>query len=164
MSSRHDSHRRTTLFGEGSLTRLDDELVALGVERAMLIASVGASKSNAAMAVREQLGKRLHGEFSSVRAHTPIADVVAALQIARESDVDCLVVLGYIERGETQHGEVMGHVVHQTLVDLELKYRKPVGIGIIGPGASLAQAENRKAGYARAAVRAAVSSWHALHD
>ena len=81
-----------------------------------------------------------------------------------QSDVDCLVVLGYIERGETQHGEVMGYVVHQALVNLELKYRKPVGIGIIGPGASLAQAENRKAEYARAAVRAAVSSWHALND
>jgi 6,7-dimethyl-8-ribityllumazine synthase len=69
-----------------------------------------------------------------------------------------LVVLGYIETGETLHGEVMGHVVHQALVDLSLKHRKPVGIGIIGPGASLAQAEARKVDYARAALRACLAA------
>lgn len=79
-------------------------------------------------------------------------------------DVDVLVVLGYIERGETLHGEVMGHVVHRVLVDLQLKYRKPVGVGIIGPGATLEQAEQRKVAYARSAARAAVRSWQALRE
>jgi len=69
-----------------------------------------------------------------------------------------LVVLGYIETGETLHGEVMGHVVHRALIDLSLKHRKPVGIGIIGPGASRAQAEVRKVDYARAALRACLSA------
>jgi 6,7-dimethyl-8-ribityllumazine synthase len=58
----------------------------------------------------------------------------------------------------------MGHVVQQTLVDLQLKHRKPVGIGIIGPGATLEQAEKRKVDYARAAVRAAVRSWSVLRE
>jgi 6,7-dimethyl-8-ribityllumazine synthase len=73
---------------------------------------------------------------------------------------DCagLVVLGYIETGETLHGEVMGHVVHRALVDLSLEHGKPVGIGIIGPGASLPQAEARKIDYARAALRACLAS------
>jgi 6,7-dimethyl-8-ribityllumazine synthase len=76
------------------------------------------------------------------------------------SDAGCagLVVLGYIETGETLHGEVMGHVVHAALVDLSLKHRKPVGIGIIGPGASLAQAEARKIDYGRAALRACLAA------
>jgi 6,7-dimethyl-8-ribityllumazine synthase len=81
--------------------------------------------------------------------------LVADLQMAQDG-VDALVVLGYIERGETLHGEVMGHVVHAALVQLQLKYRKPVGVGIIGPGATAEQAELRKAGYARAAARAAL--------
>ena len=79
-------------------------------------------------------------------------------------DVDVLIVLGYIERGETLHGQVMGHVVQAALVDLQLKHRKPVGIGIIGPGATMEQAEARKVDYARAAVRAAVRSWAALGE
>ena len=79
--------------------------------------------------------------------------LLAQRQLRRES-VDGLVVLGYIERGETLHGAVMGQVVHGTLVDLELKHGKPIGLGIIGPGATLEQAMARKADYARAAVRA----------
>jgi 6,7-dimethyl-8-ribityllumazine synthase len=76
--------------------------------------------------------------------------------------LDAVIVLGYIERGETLHGEVMGNVVHEALVDLEILHTKPIGIGIIGPGATPQQAETRKDGYARAAVRAALASATAL--
>src|SRR5262245_61270051 len=72
--------------------------------------------------------------------------------------IDALIVLGYIEQGETLHGEVMGHVVHAALVDLQLKYNKPIGLGIIGPGATLDQAEVRKVRSARSAVRAALEN------
>jgi len=89
--------------------------------------------------------------------------LIAESLVARP-DIDVLVVLGFIERGQTQHGEVMGHVVHQSLIELQLKHRKPVGIGIIGPGATIEQAEQRKVEYARAAVRAAIRSWHLLQD
>lgn len=81
--------------------------------------------------------------------------------IARD-DVDALVVLGYIERGETLHGEVMGNVVHTALMDLSLAHDKPIGLGIIGPGATSEQAELRKDAYARAAVRAALAALAAL--
>jgi 6,7-dimethyl-8-ribityllumazine synthase len=74
------------------------------------------------------------------------------------ADCDLLAVLGYIERGETLHGEVMAHVVCRALIDLSLKHRKPVGIGIIGPGATLDQAMSRRDGHARNAVRAAHAS------
>ncbi len=87
--------------------------------------------------------------------------LVASALIARK-DVDGVIVLGYIERGETQHGEVMGHVVQGALVQLAIAHRKPVGIGIIGPGATQEQAEVRKDGYARAAVRAALSAKAAI--
>ncbi len=79
-----------------------------------------------------------------------------------QDGVDALVVLGYIERGETLHGEVMGHVVHGALVQLQLQYKKPVGLGIIGPGATAEQAQVRKVGSARAAVRAMLRSCELL--
>jgi 6,7-dimethyl-8-ribityllumazine synthase len=81
--------------------------------------------------------------------------LIAKVQLAHEG-IDALVALGFIERGETLHGEVMGQVVHAAMVRLELKYRKPIGLGIIGPGATEEQAESRKSDYARAAVRAAL--------
>lgn len=70
-------------------------------------------------------------------------------------DINCVVVLGYIEKGETLHGEEMGHTISLLLKKLELEYEKPVGMGIIGPGATLEQAKKRIA-YAGAAVRAAL--------
>ncbi len=70
--------------------------------------------------------------------------------------IDAFAALGYIERGETLHGEVMGHIVHDALVRLQLEFGKPIGIGIIGPGATLDQAEVRKIGAAKAAVAAAL--------
>jgi 6,7-dimethyl-8-ribityllumazine synthase len=77
--------------------------------------------------------------------------------LMQRTDVDVVIVLGFIERGETLHGEIMGHVVQQSLVDMQIRHRKPVGIGIIGPGATPEQAETRKIGYARAAVEAALN-------
>lgn len=78
--------------------------------------------------------------------------------------IDAVVVLGYIEKGETLHGEVMGHVVHAALVELQLRHQRPVGIGIIGPGATLPQAEARKDGSARSAVRAVLRNIAILRE
>ena len=68
-----------------------------------------------------------------------------------------IAVLGYIERGHTLHGEVMGHVVQDALVRLQLEFRIPVGVGIVGPGATIEQARERNVGYGRAAVEAALT-------
>jgi 6,7-dimethyl-8-ribityllumazine synthase len=88
---------------------------------------------------------------------------VANLVLSR---VPCsaLVVLGFIERGETLHGEVMGQVVHRALVELGLEHGKPIGLGIIGPGATPEQAERRKEDYAAAAVRAALAALEVAAD
>lgn len=78
--------------------------------------------------------------------------------------IDLAVLLGYIERGETLHGEVMGNVVHRAVLDLALAHDKPVGFGVIGPGATIEQAETRKEDYARAAVQAAFRLDRTLAD
>jgi 6,7-dimethyl-8-ribityllumazine synthase len=79
--------------------------------------------------------------------------ITADMELAKP-DVAGLVVLGYIERGETLHGEVMGHVVHRSLVELQLKVKKPIGLGIIGPGATEEQALVRQSSCAKNAVYA----------
>ena len=89
--------------------------------------------------------------------------IVVSAELAR-GDCDALVVLGYIERGETKHGEIMGQVVHHALVRLEIEHGKPIGKGIIGPGATIEQAQVRKDSYPRAAVRAALRSLAALES
>jgi 6,7-dimethyl-8-ribityllumazine synthase len=79
-------------------------------------------------------------------------------ELLSHPDITAVIVLGFIERGETQHGEVMAHTITGCLLTSSLKHQKPVGLGIIGPGAVVTQAEARKEPYARAAVRAAIAS------
>lgn len=84
--------------------------------------------------------------------------------VLQRRDVDAVAVLGYIERGHTLHGEVMGHVVYRAMTDLSLMYGKPVTLGIIGPGATLEQAQERNVAYGEAAVAAAVRSLACLEE
>jgi 6,7-dimethyl-8-ribityllumazine synthase len=68
--------------------------------------------------------------------------------------VDGVVVLGIIERGETMHGVVMGHAVTSTLIQLQLEFMKPVGMGILGPDIFPSQIAARLRPYARSATAA----------
>ena len=79
-------------------------------------------------------------------------------------EVDAVIVLGYIEKGETLHGEVMGHVVHHAMVRLELEHGKAIGLGIIGPGATEEQARARIIGSAEAATKAALQNSKTLSE
>ena len=79
------------------------------------------------------------------------------LQIKRlflRDSIDGAVVLGIIENGETKHGLVMGQAVTTSLIDLQLASMKPIGFGIIGPGAKSEQIEKRLLPYAEKAVLA----------
>lgn len=81
---------------------------------------------------------------------------LAAKRLLEREDVDCIAVTGFIEKGETLHGEHIGLVVSRLLKELELHYNKPVGMGIIGPGATKQQAK-RRLDYGSAAVEAAIN-------
>jgi 6,7-dimethyl-8-ribityllumazine synthase len=80
---------------------------------------------------------------------------LALKRLLQREDVHCAAVLGIIERGETKHGLVMGQVVYDAIIKLQLEYMKPVGLGILGPEILPSQFEPRLRPYARAAVEAA---------
>jgi 6,7-dimethyl-8-ribityllumazine synthase len=95
-----------------------------------------------------------------------IADIVwipgsyeAPIALKREfmkDNVDGAVVLGIIERGETAHGRVMGDSVSLKILDIQLEYMKPVGMGILGPEIMPDQIPPRVVPYAIAAAEAAI--------
>ena len=82
---------------------------------------------------------------------------LALERLLLREDVDGAITLGIIERGETQHGLVMGQSVTRAIIDLQIKHDKPIGLGIIGPGAEPEHIEPRLEPHARAAVGAVVS-------
>jgi len=86
------------------------------------------------------------------------APLVVKRLLAREN-IDCVVVSGYIEQGSTKHGKQMGVVTSALFKQLELEAGKPVGMGIIGPGATVEQAHARL-DYGAHGVAAAVKMVH----
>ncbi|MDE1857312.1 MAG: 6,7-dimethyl-8-ribityllumazine synthase [Candidatus Micrarchaeota archaeon] len=71
-------------------------------------------------------------------------------------DVDAVVTLGAIIKGDTKHDELIANVTAKTLTELSLKHRKPVALGISGPGMTHGQAEERIKPVAERAVDAAM--------
>ncbi|MDE0574979.1 MAG: 6,7-dimethyl-8-ribityllumazine synthase [Candidatus Poseidoniales archaeon] len=82
---------------------------------------------------------------------------LALNRLLARDDIQGAACLGIIEKGHTQHGLAMGQSVIQSIIDLQLTWDKPVGLGIIGPGAEPEHIGPRLEPHARAAV-AAISS------
>lgn len=79
-----------------------------------------------------------------------------------QNDVDAVVVLGAVIRGETDHDFVVVEQATSALLDLSLELGKPVGVGVIGPGVDLDGAKKRVNEYAAGALDAVVCSWNSV--
>ena len=75
-------------------------------------------------------------------------------RLLSRDDIEAAACLGIIEKGQTQHGLAMGQAVIKSIVELQIIHEKPVGLGIIGPGAEPEHIEPRLEPHARAAISA----------
>jgi 6,7-dimethyl-8-ribityllumazine synthase len=75
--------------------------------------------------------------------------------LLQKRNVDAVITLGAVIKGQTKHDELISHVTTKTLVDLSIKYQKPVTLGITGPGMSERQAHQRIRPVSERAVEAA---------
>lgn len=64
-------------------------------------------------------------------------------ELLKRRDVDVVITLGAIIKGETRHDELIANSVAKSFIDLSLKYCKPVILGISGPDITLQQARER---------------------
>ncbi len=76
--------------------------------------------------------------------------------LLKKKDVDGIVTLGAIIKGQTKHDEVISHSTAKSLTDLSIKYQKPVSLGISGPGMQERHAYARIRPVAEHAVEAVV--------
>jgi len=53
---------------------------------------------------------------------------LALNRLLEDSEVDAAIALGIIERGETQHGLVMGQAVTRSIIELQIKFDKSIKI------------------------------------
>lgn len=76
--------------------------------------------------------------------------------LLKKNDVDAIVTLGAVIKGETKHDEIVANNASRLIADLSLKYGKPVALGISGPDMSKQQARDRISAVSVRAVTAAV--------
>ena len=70
-------------------------------------------------------------------------------------EIDAVVTLGAVIKGETGHDVVIANNTARLLSDISLKYQKPVTLGITGPDMTVRQAKNRVIVVPKLAVEAA---------
>ena len=72
----------------------------------------------------------------------------------KKKDVDGIVTLGAVIKGQTKHDEVITNAVTARISKLSIKYQKPISLGISGPGMSERQAFARIRPVSERAVQA----------
>ena len=77
-------------------------------------------------------------------------------KLLQKRDVDAVVTLGAVIKGQTKHDEVIAHATARAITDLSIKYQKPVSLGITGPGMQQRHAFARIRPSAERAVEAVV--------
>ncbi len=92
---------------------------------------------------------RLHAQFlgadvSRVVRVPGVFDMgLAVKKLLKRKDVDGVVMIGAVIKGETQHDELVAGAAARAAAELALQFDKPVGFGVTGPGMNRLQALDR---------------------
>ena len=75
-------------------------------------------------------------------------------KLLQKKDVDGVVTLGAVIKGQTKHDEVIANSTARNIAKLSVKHQKPISFGISGPGMSERQAYARIRSVSENAVNA----------
>jgi len=81
---------------------------------------------------------------------------LAVQKLLLRKNIDAVSAIGAVIRGQTKHDVAIMYGISKGLIGLQLKYCKPVGLGISGPGITWKQAKARIKDYAHRSVEACV--------
>lgn len=90
----HIGYAQRIHFGDGAVERVNDVVREVGGRRVLLITTKGRLASEAGEDLVRRLGRTLSTTYDGVRSHVPTDTVQAALGLARDRDVDCIVSFG----------------------------------------------------------------------
>jgi len=82
---------------------------------------------------------------------------LAVERLLKKKNVDAVVTLGAVIKGETRHDDIVAENAARLIADLSLKFGKPVALGVLGPGITVEQARERADLMPVRAVNAAVN-------
>jgi 6,7-dimethyl-8-ribityllumazine synthase len=98
----------------------------------------------------------LGAEITHIVKVPGVFDMPLPIKILIErKDIDGIIVIGAVIEGETEHDDIVIQHATRKIADLSVEYKKPIGLGITGPGMSRLQAQDR-IDNAKSAVEAVV--------
>lgn len=112
----------------------------------------------------KQKAKKLEVNVENiVKVHGAYDTPLPTKRLLQKEEIDAVIVLGAIIKGETDHDQVIANSTAITLQKLSTKYEKPVTLGISGPGMTSKQAFERIE-YGANAVEAAHQTINQTND
>ncbi|WP_255169975.1 6,7-dimethyl-8-ribityllumazine synthase [Natrononativus amylolyticus] len=115
-------------------------MTALGLVVAEFNRPITEQMEEAALEVAESAGVEV---YETVRVPGVYDAPLAADRLARVNEVDCVVVIGAVITGDTDHDQVITDAAAARLSDVSLERDTPVTLGVTGPGMSAAEARER---------------------
>ena len=101
----------------------------------------------------EQRAKELNAQLIKIVEVPGAFEIpLAVRRMIEDKNVQGIVTLGAIVKGDTSHDQVIAQAIANELLRLSVEYKKPVSLGIIGPNATWNQAIKRADEYALRAV------------
>ncbi|PIY90619.1 MAG: 6,7-dimethyl-8-ribityllumazine synthase [Nitrosopumilales archaeon CG_4_10_14_0_8_um_filter_34_8] len=115
------------------------------------------------LSVAEEKAKKMKLKISYICKVPGAYDMPIVIDaLLQKKDVDGVVTLGAIIKGQTKHDEVIAHSTANALTALSIKYQKPVSLGITGPGMQERHAHARIRPVAERAVESVVKIFNEL--
>lgn len=81
---------------------------------------------------------------------------LAVKRLLENKNIDGVVTIGTIIKGESYHDSVIANAIAKQLLDLSIEFNKPVSLGISGPNITFEQSKKRIDEYATRAVDSVV--------
>lgn len=89
---------------------------------------------------------------------------LAVKKMLEREDIDGVAVIGAVIKGGTKHDELIAYSLANAVIRLSLEYGKPVGFGVMGPGITWKQAEERIEQYAKQSIEAVARVHNTLKE
>ena len=102
---------------------------------AVVVSEFNQEVTSRMLSVAEEKAKTMKLKISYI-SHVPGAYDMPIIvnELLQKKEVDGVITLGAIIKGQTKHDEVIANSTAKSLTELSVKYQKPVSLGITGPG------------------------------
>ncbi len=147
--------RRQGFSDEGQIKPPFSKTIKLGLVVSDYNSDITHKMKSTALIHAERLGMLVK---ESIHVSGVLDAPLAVKFLLKEKDINAVIVLGAVIKGETFHDEVVAFTCADKVFSLSLEFNKPVAFGVSGPGISKEQAVKRIESYARHSVESVFKS------